>query len=194
MLPEPLLTTSFVGQVAARGDAVIASFRPEVDPLWVLRAWPWTGILGPRVFAAGGQPDALRGAQIVTGDDLELLGESRTTSRSLVSSSIHLPCDDPSGIVVKRGRRGTWLLFAAGIPRDAKIRPGDDQPPLPAREVLVIGQDRSTEQVRLTCWGAPSLTLLEGFDAPLPETGARTPRYPMTDAPELVGASSRGFR
>lgn len=175
MLPTVLLDSRLLQRLPEEGYRVLASADPDRDPLWVLREWPWVGALGPRTYALGNAPADLREAPVAATDDLSGFEAASRSGRRLLAGPIRIACSDGVSSSVPAGEGGTWLRFADGTPKDARVRVADGWGAMPARQVVFLTPAVSPmgAALHVTCSGADSLTLLDAVEGPPPGDDSR---------------------
>jgi hypothetical protein len=124
-------TDHLLRRVATEPYGVLFSWDPTKDAIWVARYWPWNGVVGPHTYTLGASPGDLRGAPIMTTDDLIALERAAVQSpRSLIAAPLTIPCD-LAGHAVPAGVRGTWLRIRPDT--GARISPSVLYAPVAAR-------------------------------------------------------------
>jgi Dolichyl-phosphate-mannose-protein mannosyltransferase len=171
MLAPSLVRPDLVGRLPADPYRIMASFNPHVDPLWVLRAWPWTGVLGPRVYVMGNVAGDLRGAPLLATDDGNAYTAARAEGHTLVTAPVAIRCGVPNAAEIPQGTKATWLrLRPEAVRSPARIYLANGLAPLPARSVIAVGAPLGPDRtrLRLACLGASTVTVEEVTDAALP--------------------------
>jgi hypothetical protein len=175
-LTSVLVRPDFVGRLPNDPYRLLASFNPHEDPLWVLRAWPWTGVLSSRVYVMGSLAEDLRGAPLLATDDGDAYAAARAEGRRLVTAPLTVPCGIPDAVEIPRGTSMTWLrLRQVGVHSPARIYLASELAPLPVRSVIAVdaGLAGDSSRLRLACLGASSVTVEEVSDAPMPRSAVR---------------------
>jgi hypothetical protein len=177
MLAPGLVRPDLVGHLPTHPYRIMASFNPHVDPLWVLRAWRWTGVLGPRIYVMGHAPGELRSASVLATDDGEAYERARARGRVLLTSPVTIPCGVANGAEIPGGTTTTWLrLRQEGVRSPARIYVASGVAPLPVRAVIAVNGQPAEDRprIRLACLGTPSVVVEEAADGPVsvPEASA----------------------
>ena len=160
-----------ISGLADHGYRILASWDPDRDPISVLRNWPWTGVLGPRMYIMGQAPDDLRGARLIATDDLNAFTTARAHGRSLGTQPVVIPCGTDGGREIARGTSWTWLrLRSDAAERDARVSIVRGLGPLPVRTVIALKPDTVADSgpLKLSCSGARSVTVEESAESPSP--------------------------
>jgi hypothetical protein len=176
MLAPSLVRPDLVGLLPSDPYRIMASFNPHVDPLWVLRAWPWTGVLASRVYVMGSLAEDLRGAPLLATDEGQAYASARAAGRLLVTAPVTVRCGVPDAAELPRGTRATWLrLRQEAVRSPARIYLANGLAPLPARSVIAVdsGPTLDSGRLRLACLGTSTVTVEEVSDAPMPRASAQ---------------------
>jgi 4-amino-4-deoxy-L-arabinose transferase-like glycosyltransferase len=168
MLTVENQTDHLLRRVATERYGVLFSWDPTNDPIWVARYWAWNGVVGPRTYTLGASASELRGAPIMSTDDLIAFERAAVqTPGSLITAPLTIPCDLASRLV-PAGARGTWLRIRPDT--GARLSPSALYAPVAARQVLVLAPsvtfgERATW---LSCSGTAAIVIEAIYDAPPP--------------------------
>jgi 4-amino-4-deoxy-L-arabinose transferase-like glycosyltransferase len=168
MLTKENHTDQFMRGLAAQSSYhLLFSWDPAIDPIWVARYWPWTGVVSERTYTLGASPQELRAAPIVATDDRTAFEAAALVGRPLLQEPLRIPCDGSSH-PVHAGAAGTWLRLRSEP--GALVTPAVLLAPMPARAVIVLSPavTRGLGSASLSCQGAPEIVIEAALDAPPP--------------------------
>jgi len=167
MLATENETGHLVSRLPRDGYRIVSSWDPTVDRISVLRAWPWSGSLGPRTYAVGDSAAELRGAQVVATDDPASIASVIRGRAPMLARSLRVPCDGASH-PVPAGVGGTWLQLQAD--GSARVTVNALLAPLPGRAVIAFTPQAvfGAASVALMCSGTREIVIEAVYDAPLP--------------------------
>jgi hypothetical protein len=168
MLTVENQTDALLRRVASEPYGVLFSWDPTNDAIWVARYWPWNGVVGPHTYTLGAAGGDLRGAPIMTTDDLTALERAAVQSpSSLIAAPLTVPCD-LAGHLVPAGAHGTWLRIRADT--GARLSPSALYAPVAARQVLVLAPSVTfgERMAPIFCAGTAAIVIEAIYDAPPP--------------------------
>jgi hypothetical protein len=135
---------------------LVADENADLSPL---ERWPYVGALDRNVYALGNDATQLSQARFAVTD--------AGPATAFTPRPLRIRCGEP--VSLRAHDTGTWLRLSAAMP-SARLRVSDELGALPARRYAWIAPAAPGQDVRVTCAGAPSVTVeaiaAGGVDAP----------------------------